>query len=327
MRAETALVLARNRVRKAIADAAAAMNAANSAEAMGMDVSEQQASDRQRIVTLEGLAADLESAEEAAQIEHQRLQTEIDTKAMTPGPVGATGAKGDKGDTGATGAMGDPGVQGPQGAKGETGSQGPAGEVGPKGDAGTNGSVGAKGDTGSVGPRGEQGVPGTQGPRGETGATGPKGDVGPAGDTGLPGAKGDKGDKGDSGATGATGLKGETGAQGPQGDTGATGPAGPAGTGAITQVEYRDGISVPAVLSLLGISATVDVTVNWATPFPDTNYTIVKPQTTAVAASLIGKTDAVVKSKTAAGCVITVTTTALLALGNVVLSVLAYRKA
>lgn len=96
----------------------------------------------------------------------------------------------------------------------------------------------------------------------------------------------------------------------------------------VTQIEYRDGIAVPAVVSLLGGGATQDVAVTWATPFPDTAYTIVKPQTTATSASLLGKTDAVVKagSVTKTGCTVTVTTAALLAAGACTVSVLAYRK-
>jgi hypothetical protein len=92
----------------------------------------------------------------------------------------------------------------------------------------------------------------------------------------------------------------------------------------IQQVEYRDGIAVPAVLSLLGISATVDVTVTWPNAFPDTNY-FVTPQLT-TAAALIGKTTPALKTKTTTGCVITVTTTALISTGQATLSAVAYRK-
>lgn len=99
-------------------------------------------------------------------------------------------------------------------------------------------------------------------------------------------------------------------------------------TPAIAQIEYRDGIAVPAVVSLLGSAATVDVDVAWSTPFSDDTYTIVKPQVSTSSASLLGRTDAVVKagSVTAKGCKVTVTTTALLSAGSCTVSVLAYRR-
>lgn len=150
---------------------------------------------------------------------------------------------------------------------------------------------------------------------------------GPAGTDGRDGHDGTDGRDGAPGKDSITpGPKGEPGRDGIDGKPGTKGDTGPAGTNALTQIEYRDGVAVPAVLSLLGLAATIDVSVTWPTAFPDTTYTIVKPQTTATTASLLGKTDAVVKSKTATGCVITVTTTALLAAGTVTLSALAYRK-
>ncbi|MFJ4038212.1 hypothetical protein ACIPVB_08995 [Microbacterium sp. NPDC090007] len=132
------------------------------------------------------------------------------------------------------------------------------------------------------------------------------------------------GPPGRDGAAGRDGTNGRDGAPGVNGKDGAPGKDAPAG--AVAQIEYRDSIAVPAIITLLGAAATVDVTVTWPTPFPDTGYTITKPQTGTTTANLIGKTDAIVKSKTTTGCVITVTTTALLALGQVTLSVLAYRK-
>jgi hypothetical protein len=91
------------------------------------------------------------------------------------------------------------------------------------------------------------------------------------------------------------------------------------------QIEYRDGVAVPAVASLLGISANVDVTITWANAFADTSY-IVTPQVSTAIGGLVGKTSATVKSKTATGCVVTVTTTALIAAGQATLSAVAYRK-
>lgn len=91
------------------------------------------------------------------------------------------------------------------------------------------------------------------------------------------------------------------------------------------KIETRDGIQVPAI-SLLNLSGSQDVTVTWTNAFPDANYTITKPQVSLANVNLIGKVNAEVKSKTKDGCVISVTTTAVLALGTASLSVLAYRK-
>jgi hypothetical protein len=91
------------------------------------------------------------------------------------------------------------------------------------------------------------------------------------------------------------------------------------------QIEYRDGVAVPPVVSLLGLSATADVTLTWPNAFADTTY-VVTPQVSTAVAGLLGKTGATVKSKTATGCVITVTTTALIAAGQATLSAVAYRK-
>lgn len=166
-------------------------------------------------------------------------------------------------------------------------------------------------------PKAEDGKPGAPGAPGAPGTPG-------VGSPGTPGAPGSPGSPGAPGAPGKSAYEiavanGFVGTEA-QWLTSLKAPA-----GAIAQIEYRDGVSVPPVLSLLGSAATTDVTVTWATPFPDANYVILKPQTTAVAAAVLGKTDAAVKSKTKTGCVVTVTTTALLAAGNVVLSVQAYR--
>lgn len=157
------------------------------------------------------------------------------------------------------------------------------------------------------------------------------GPAGKDGANGISGADGKPGTNGTNGSDGASAYQaaraagyGGTQAQwlasliGPKGDTG---PAGPVNL----QVEYRDGVAVPAITSLLGISASVDVTITWPTPFADANY-IATPQVSTTAGALIGKTAVAVKSKTAAACVVTVTTTALLSAGQATLSAVAYRK-
>lgn len=90
------------------------------------------------------------------------------------------------------------------------------------------------------------------------------------------------------------------------------------------QIEYRDGIAVPAILSLLGASSS-DVSITWPTPFPDDAY-VVTPQIATSTASLLGKTSLALKSKTKTGCVVTVTTAAVLSAGSATLSAVAYRK-
>jgi hypothetical protein len=99
----------------------------------------------------------------------------------------------------------------------------------------------------------------------------------------------------------------------------------PKPTTSSVQIEYRDGVAVPAVVSLLGLSATADVTLTWPNAFADTAY-VVTPQVSTAVAGLLGKTGATVKSKTVTGCVVTVTTTALIAAGQATLSAVAYRK-
>jgi hypothetical protein len=95
--------------------------------------------------------------------------------------------------------------------------------------------------------------------------------------------------------------------------------------GAVKEIRYRDNIPVPAVTTVLG-SFNVDVTVTWDTPMPSTDYVIVTPMISTANALLIGKAVAAVKSKTAAGCVITITTTSVLAAGALTVSVLAFKK-
>jgi len=157
---------------------------------------------------------------------------------------------------------------------------------------------------------------------------------GPAGKDGADGKPGIDGKAGTNGTNGTDGLTayqvarasgyGGTQAQwlaslvGPKGDAG---PAGPVNL----QIEYRDGVAVPAITSLLGISASVDVTITWPAAFADATY-IVTPQVSTTAGGLVGKTAVAVKSKTNTACVVTVTTTALLSAGQATLSAIAYRK-
>lgn len=168
----------------------------------------------------------------------------------------------------------------------------------------------------------------TPGPAGRDGKDGRDGLNGTNGVNGIPGSNGADGASAYQlaraagyGGTQTQWLASLKGADGAKGDTGPTGPAGAPNL----QIEYRDGVAVPAVLSLLGLSATVDVTITWPTPFPDAAY-VVTPQVATSAAGLIGKTTATLKSKTATGCVVTVTTTALISAGAATLSAVAYRK-
>lgn len=177
-------------------------------------------------------------------------------------------------------------------------------------------------------------TPGPAGQDGKAGADGASGLNGADGRNGVDGRDGINGQPGKDGANGQDGLSayqvaraaGYGGTQtqwlaslvGPKGETGS------AGTNNL-QIEYRDGVAVPAIASLLGISAQVDVTVAWGNAMPDSNY-LVTPQINTAAPALIGKTIATLKSKTASGCVVTVTTTALISAGQATLSAVAYRK-
>jgi hypothetical protein len=181
------------------------------------------------------------------------------------------------------------------------------------------------------GPAGKDGTPGAAGRDGHDGRDGLDGSPGKDGRDGTSGQPGKDGSNGSNGQDGLSAYQvarasgyGGTQAQwlatlvGPKGDTGA------AGTNNL-QIEYRDGVPVPAITSLLGISAQVDVTIPWVNALPDNNY-FVTPQINTAAPALIGKTSVTTKSKTAAGCVVTVTTTALVSTGQATLSAVAYRK-
>lgn len=91
------------------------------------------------------------------------------------------------------------------------------------------------------------------------------------------------------------------------------------------QVEYRDGVAVPPIASLLGISAAVDIVITWPAPFVDTAH-IVTPQVSTNVPALIGKTALTLKAKTRDSFTVTVTSTALLSAGQATLSAVAYRK-
>lgn len=187
---------------------------------------------------------------------------------------------------------------------------GPAGKDGADGQPGANGVDGKPGLNGTDGRNGIDGQPGRDGTNGNNGADGLSAyQVARAG--GYGGTQ----------TQWLASLVGPTGPAGPKGDKGDTGPAGVP----TLQIEFRDGIAVPPVTSLLGLSATTDVTITWPNPMPDTNY-VVTPQVSTAVAALIGKTSVTLKTKTTTGCVVTVTTTALIAAGQATLSAVAYRK-
>lgn len=96
-------------------------------------------------------------------------------------------------------------------------------------------------------------------------------------------------------------------------------------TGRVNVLESRAlqrvaGKPIPA----LGLGATTDITITWLSPMPDASYSV-WPAVTGGAA-VLGTLSASVKpgSVTADGCVITVKSSALLALGAAQLDVLAY---
>jgi hypothetical protein len=141
----------------------------------------------------------------------------VEFGAGSQGVTGINGATGSQGNTGATGS------QGIQGVTGATGSQGIQGVTGATGSQGIQGITGATGATGSQGIQGITGTTGSQGIQGVTGATGSQGIQG------VTGATGSQGIQGVTGATGATGIQGVTGATGSQGIQGVTGATGPVG--------------------------------------------------------------------------------------------------
>jgi len=149
---------------------------------------------------------------------------------------------------------------------------GPPGPTGPQGPAGVAGPTGPKGDPGATGLQGLQGVAGL------TGATGPTGPTGPKGDTG------------NAGATGATGL------QGLQGLTGPTGVTGPAGTTNAKGVVYTH----PNAVVLGAYTATI----NFTSPFPDTNYAVSVRNLTPGVVTLAGTITKAAGSVTVTGTVI-----------------------
>jgi len=241
-----------------------------------------------RLNTLEGLATQYQETSAASEADREQLHTAVASLAADVQNEAENRADVDAAHQVAISGLNArlDNIQLTPGPQGQQGERGPVGATGAKGDRGDTGANGAKGDTGA------------------TGAIGPIGPVGPRGETGP------------------TGPKGDTGARG---ETGATGPTGASGRDANVQIEYRDGINVPAITILNLGTASIDVTVTWPTPFPDTNYTVT-PQLATTNTALIGKAGATVKSKSTTGAVITVTTTALLSVGALVLSAVAIRK-
>jgi len=190
------------------------------------------------------------------------------------------------------------------------------------GPAGKDGQAGADGLDGADGRDGIDGLAGSDGADGKNGVNGSDGKDGTNGKNGSNGLDGLNAYQiaraAGYGGTQAQWLASLTGAKGDMGDPG------PAGTPNL-QIEYRDGVAVPAITSLLGISASVDVTITWPTPFADAAY-VVTPQINTTAATLIGKTAVALKSKTNQACTVTVTSTALLSTGQATISAVAYRK-
>lgn len=132
------------------------------------------------------------------------------------------------------------------------------------------------------------------------------------------------GPRGPAGEPGPQGLPGERGPVGPQGLPGVAGPAGPKGEAgpaaelrvAGGQIQWRVAggswanlLAVPGQTARLAVVSTplvvasaVDVSVTWSAPMPSVSYRI----ELALGSGLIGKASVVVKSQTAAGCVVTV---------------------
>ncbi|MCX5158068.1 collagen-like protein [Streptomyces sp. NBC_00264] len=136
------------------------------------------------VVTMQGLAHDLRTANEARDALAQQVER------LGESPV--AGPSGSRGQPGAS-VVGPPG---PQGGQGEPGPIGPTGPVGPSGSPGADGKDGAS----VVGSPGPTGAPGTDG-QSVVGPAGPKGDTGPAGPPGTDGKNGTDGRDGKSGQT------------------------------------------------------------------------------------------------------------------------------
>lgn len=122
---------------------------------------------------------------------------------------------------------------------------------------------------------------------------GPKGDPGAAGPQGL---------KGDVGATGSTGPTGAT------GSVGAAGPTGPAGSNAPATIVHQTSAEVPLIL----LGASVDVALTWPTAFPATPTTVELTK----GPGLLGRSTLTLKSKSATGCVATVTAALAISAGS-----------
>lgn len=129
------------------------------------------------VVTLQGLAADLHTANQARDLLARQVQ-QLGAKPVA-GPPGSRGKPGQS-------------VTGPRGPEGEPGSPGPSGSPGKDGKNGKNGDDGSKGTSGigTTGPSGAAGSDGAAGPPGPQGEPGPAGPEGPAGKDGTDGKDG-----------------------------------------------------------------------------------------------------------------------------------------
>lgn len=139
------------------------------------------------VITMQGLAQDLRTANDA----RDALAQQVQELGGTP-VAGKPGSRGEVGPSGPPGERGEPGPSGPPGPVGPTGPVGPSGKPGSKGSDGTDGigQTGAPGSPGADGSDGAAGPAGPPGPQGEPGPAGPPGERGPAGEDGQDGADG-----------------------------------------------------------------------------------------------------------------------------------------
>jgi hypothetical protein len=100
------------------AAADAAMQAATKAQQAADNARQMVLNRDPRLKNLEDVAETFATLQAGADEEHARLQHDIDTIALTPGPKGDRGETGPKGDTGTQGAKGDTGPKGDTGAAG-----------------------------------------------------------------------------------------------------------------------------------------------------------------------------------------------------------------
>ncbi|RKT33664.1 collagen triple helix repeat protein [Microbacterium sp. AG1240] len=105
------------------AAAEAAMQAAAKAQQAADNARQMVLNRDTRLKNLEDVADTFATLQAGADDEHARLQHEIDTIALTPGPQGVRGEEGPKGDQGIKGDKGD------TGSKGDTGAAGTAANI------------------------------------------------------------------------------------------------------------------------------------------------------------------------------------------------------